>query len=163
MMRELAMPRNEDTTDGNKGDVLSFETAREEQIEKRRRSYERVIFKNVLGVYTVMEQKGLHAIELVDISEMGLSFQVPRNSDLELAEGTVLNMRLYFSPDSYLPLRVKVVRTVDAIEEGASVRQYGCLIDKTLKSYRAIYHFVRFIVNCAEHGHEDREHLKIFY
>lgn len=157
------MPREEDMGGKDKGDILSFETAREEQIERRRRAYERVIFRNVLGVYTVMEQKGLHAIELVDISEMGLSFQVPRNSDLDLKEGTVMNMRLYFASDSYLPLRVKVVRTVDAIEEGSPVRQYGCLIDKTLKSYRAIYHFVRFIANCAEHGHEDREHLKIFY
>lgn len=147
----------------DKSEVLSFETAREEQIEKKRRAYERVMFRNVLGVYTVMEQKGLHAIELIDISESGLSFQVPRNSEMSLAEGTVMNLRLYFASDSFLPIRAKVVREVDAIDSGNPVRQYGCLIDKSLKSYRAIYHFVQFIANCAAHGHDDKEHLKVFY
>ena len=110
-----------------------------------------------------MEKNGLHAIELVDISKGGLSFQVARKSEFVLNEGDVLNMRLYFASDSFLPVRVKIVRIVDAIDDGVKVRQYGCNIDKSLSSYEAVLHFVQFIAKCAEHGHEDKDHLKIFY
>jgi hypothetical protein len=143
--------------------VLSFVAAREEQIEQKRRTYERVLFRNVLGVYTVMEQKGLHAIELIDISEQGLSFQLPVDSDYKLDLGEVLNLRLYFASDSFLPVSVKVVRAMDTVIDRIATRQYGCEIDKSLKSYNAVYHLFQFIKSCAEHGHIDSEHLKIFY
>ena len=147
----------------NKAHVLSFSSAREEQVEERRREYERVLFRNVLGVYTVMEQKGLHAIELVDISEQGMSFQLPISSDYRLEIGEVLSLRLYFASDAYLPVAVKVVRALDTLTDGAAVRQYGCEIDKSFKSYAAIFHLFQFIKSCAEQGHVDSEHLKIFY
>ena len=147
----------------NKAEVLNFTNAREEQIEERRRNYERVLFRNVLGVYTVMEQKGLHAIELVDISEKGMSFQLSIDSKYKLDMGEILNLRLYFASDSFLPVSVKVVRALDTIIEGTAVRQYGCEIDTTFKAYQAVFHLFQFIRSCAEHGHTDHEHLKIFY
>lgn len=146
-----------------KADVLNFSNARAEQIEERRRAYERVLFRNVLGVYTVMEQKGLQAIELVDISEKGMSFHVSIDSKYKLEIGEILNLRLYFAADSYLPISVKVVRALDTIVDGTAVRQYGCEIDTTFKSYGAVFHLFQFIRSCAEHGHIDSEHLKIFY
>lgn len=146
-----------------KADVLSFNNARAEQIEERRREYERVLFRNVLGVYTVIEQKGLHAIELVDISEQGLAFQVAANSSYRLEIGEVLNLRLYFASDSFLPVCVKVVRVMDSIVDGVAMCQYGCAIDKSFKAYAAVFHLFQFIKACAEHGHVDSEHLKIFY
>jgi hypothetical protein len=143
--------------------VINFQDMRKERLEERRREYERIVFKSALGVYTVMEQKGLQAIELVDISEGGLSFQVPEKSALRLHEGEQVSLRFYFATENYIPVDVKVVRSISAIENGVAVHRYGCLIDKTMASYSAIYHFVQFIAKCAEHGHSDSEHLKIFY
>lgn len=155
------MPKN---TTKNQAPVLSFDSARKEQIEERRRNYERVLFKNVLGVYSVMEQqRGLHAIELLDISDKGMSFQLPLNSDMRPEIGDVLNIRLYFASQSFLPVAIKIVRVMDSISEGVPVHQYGCEIDTSFKSYQAVHYLYQFIKACAEHGHVDTDHLKIFY
>jgi len=147
----------------NKEKVISLQSVREEKIEEKRREYERVVFRSSFGVYTVMEQKGLHAIEIIDISEGGVQFQVPENSDLKLDTGTNISLRFYFATDHYIAIDVKVVRSFTAIEAGRAVHRYGCLIDKSMASYAAIFHFVQFIAKCAEHGHKDTKHLKVFY
>lgn len=143
--------------------VINLSAVREEKIEERRREYERIVFRNTLGVYTVMEQKGLHAIDLLDISEGGLSFQVAENGDLRFDEGETVTFRLYISTDTFILVSAKVVRSFTSIENGKAMHRYGCLIDKTMASYSAIYHFVQFITKCAEHGHKDDKHVKIFY
>lgn len=143
--------------------VVNLFNKRQEKIEEKRREYERVVFKSSFGVYSVMENKGLHAIEIVDISEGGLLFQVREHSSLKLDVGEVVPLRFYFSADHYISVDVKVVRSVSAIENGVAYHRYGCLIDKTMSSYAAIYHFVQFITKCAEHGHKDDTHLKIYY
>lgn len=143
--------------------VIDLSSVRKEQIEEKRRTYERVVFKSSFGIYTVMEQMGLHAIEIIDISEGGMQFQVPERSMLQLKNGDVIPVRLYFSPDHYVSIDVKVVRSFSAIENGRAVHRYGCLIDKTMASYSAFYHFVQFITKCAEHGHKDDAHLKVYY
>ncbi len=126
--------------------VVNLSSVRQEIIEEKRRDYERVVFKSNFGVYTFMEETGLNAIEVVDISEGGMQFQTPERSALHLNTGDMIP-----------------VRSFSAIENGNAVHRYGCLMDKTMASYAAIYHFVQFITKCAEHGHKDEKHLKIFY
>lgn len=143
--------------------VINLREIRAEKIEEKRREYERVVFRSSFGVYTVMEQKGLHAVEILDISEGGMQFQVAEKSTLQLNTGDVIPVRFYFAADHFITVDVKVVRSFSAIENGKSVHRYGCLIDKTMASYAAIYHFVQFITKCAEFGHKDDTHLKIYY
>lgn len=143
--------------------VINLSTVRQEKIEEKRRDYERVVFKSNFGVYTVMEQMGLHAVEILDISEGGMQFQVPEKSEFQHNVGDVFPIRFYFATDHYLAIDVKVVRSFTAIENGTAVHRYGCLIDKSMASYSAIYHFVQFITKCAEHGHKDESHLKVYY
>jgi hypothetical protein len=143
--------------------VVNLSSVRQELIEEKRRNYERVVFRSNFGVYTVLPDGGLYAIEVVDISEGGMQFQTSENSRLNLDTGAVIPVRFYFSTDSYITIDVKVVRSFSAIEEGRAVHRYGCLIDKSMASYAAIYHFVQFITKCAEHGHKDDTHHKVFY
>lgn len=143
--------------------VVNLSSVRQEIIEEKRRDYERVVFKSSFGVYTQIEETGLHAIEVIDISEGGMQFQTSEKSSLRLETGAVIPVRFYFATDRFIAIDVKVVRSFSAIEDGRAVHRYGCLIDKTMASYAAIYHFVQFITKCAEHGHKDEQHLKIFY
>lgn len=143
--------------------VINLTSVRQEKIEEKRRDYERVVFKSNFGVYTVMEQMGLHAIEIIDISEGGMQFQVPEKSAFQHKVGDVIPIRFYFATDYFLTIDVKVVRSFTAIENGQVAHRYGCLIDKSMASYSAIYHFVQFITKCAEHGHKDEAHLKVYY
>ncbi|MCO5143826.1 MAG: PilZ domain-containing protein [Oligoflexia bacterium] len=143
--------------------VISLSSVRKEKIEEKRRDYERVVFKSNFGVFTYHEESGLNAIEVLDISEGGLQFQTPERSALKLDVGQIIPIRFYFATDHYITIDVKVVRSFIALENGTAVHRYGCLLDKGMASYAAIFHFVQFITKCAEHGHKDEEHLKVYY
>jgi hypothetical protein len=143
--------------------VINLTSVRQEKIEEKRREYERVVFRSNFGVFVFNDQTGLGAIEILDISEGGLQFQTPEKSHLNLQVGDVVPVRLYFATEYYISIDVKVVRSFTALENGTAVHRYGCLMDKGMASYSAIYHFVQFITKCAEHGHKDQQHLKVFY
>jgi hypothetical protein len=143
--------------------VVNLASVRQEIIEEKRREYERVVFRSSFGVYTYDENTGLNAVEVIDISEGGMQFQTPEKSSLHLNIGDVVPVRLYFATDHYISIDVKVVRSFTALEDGAAVHRYGCLMDKSMAAYSAIFHFVQFITKCAEHGHKDEQHLKVFY
>lgn len=143
--------------------VINLTSVRQEKIEEKRREYERVVFRSNFGVFVFNEETGLDAIEIVDISEGGMQFQTPEKSHLKLQVGDTVPVRLYFATDHYISIDVKVVRSFTALENGSAVHRYGCLMDKGMASYSAIYHFVQFITKCAEHGHKDQQHLKVFY
>jgi hypothetical protein len=151
--------RRNTPTDG----VINLSSVRQEKIEEKRREYERVVFRSNFGVFVFNDETGLDAIEIVDISEGGVQFQTPEKSHLKLQVGDVVPVRLYFATDHYISIDVKVVRSFTALENGSAVHRYGCLMDKGMASYSAIYHFVQFITKCAEHGHQDLQHLKVFY
>ena len=143
--------------------VVNLSSVRQEKIEEKRRQYERVVFQSSFGVFTYSEAVGLNAIEVVDISEGGIQFQTPQRSTLKLEAGDVIPVRLYFAADHYISIEVKVVRSFTAVEDGRAVHRYGCLMDKTMATYGAFFHFVQFIQKCAETGHRDDKNHKIFY
>ena len=143
--------------------VVNLSSVRQEKIEEKRREYERVVFKSSFGIYTYAEETGLNAIEVVDISESGMQFQTPERSALNLQVGDVMPVRFYFATDHFVSIDVKIARSFTAVEEGRAVHRYGALMDKTMASYSAIFHFVQFITKCAEHGHRDDKHLKVYY
>jgi hypothetical protein len=147
----------------SKEKVVNLSSVRKELIEEKRRDYERVVFRSSFGVYTYDEKSGLNAIEVIDVSEGGIQFQTPEKSHLHLQVGDMTPVRLYFATDHYISIDVKVVRSFTALEDGKAVHRYGCLMDKTMASYAAFFHFVQFIAKCAEHGHKDEQHLKVFY
>lgn len=152
------MPRN--TRDAS---VISLNSVREEKIEEKRRTYERVVFRSNFGVYASLPKDALQAVEVVDISEGGMLFQVPESSEFRLDVDQVISIKFYFSPDAFIAIDVKVVRSFTALENGRAVHRYGCLMDKSMQSYAAIFHLVQFITKCAEHGHKDDGRHKIFY
>lgn len=147
------------------GTVISFTKARNARIEELRRKYERVLFKQVLGAYAVAEGTGLKAIELVDLSLDGLSFQLPAHSkNLDAVEtGKELVFRLYFTQDSYLPVGVKIMNRRDCIENGQTFVRFGCAIDTSLQSYETYKTFVTFLGKYAETCHQDAGDLKFFF
>lgn len=151
---------------GNKeGRVINFNKIREEKIEEKRRKYERVIFKQILGLYCVAENKALRALELVDVSEDGLSFQLPihsKNLDF-IEEGKSVPFRFYFSQDSFLPIVVNIQNKRHCIEEGQKYVRFGCSIDPTTQSYETYRLFVKFLSKYAETSHQDTGDLKFFF
>lgn len=147
------------------GEVINFNKAREAKIEEKRRKYERVVFKHILGAYCVSEGQGLKAIELVDLSEEGLSFQLPSQSkNLEGMEtGNEMMFRLYFSQDTFIPVQIKVQNKRACIENGETYMRFGCVVDQSLQSYETYKTFVKFLEKYAESCQQDKGDMKFFF
>jgi hypothetical protein len=144
--------------------VINLTKAREEKNEQKRREYERVLFKNIVGAYCVIEDKGLQAIELVDLSMSGLSFQVPHdNTRINFEVGSHFSFRLYFSQTTFLPLMIKIVYKRSTLENGAAYVRYGCEVDTKLASYKSYTHLVQFLATYAEYAKEDKSPTKLFF
>ena len=144
------------------GKLVQISDLRKEKQESLKRDYERVLFKHLLGCYTVFEKKGLRAAEMVDISKSGCSFRIPMEYGT-YSLGEEIDFRFYFSNSTYLPAKITVKRAAKVEENGYTYMQYGCVFDKTLSSHAAIEHFVDFVQAYAENAKEDKGDRNVWY
>jgi hypothetical protein len=144
--------------------VIDFTQVRAQKLEEKRRKTERIFFKQLLGIYSVTNNEDARQIEIVDVSEEGISFQVPFNSnDPWPRDKSEVPIRLYFSQDTYLPITLQIQNSRPYIENGVRFTRYGCKVDNTLTSYVAYLRFVQFLKTYAEHAHKDTGKVSFFY
>lgn len=147
--------------------VLDFVGKRQENIEKKRRNFERIMFQNFLGAYSVIDDGGtIYPISLIDISKEGCLFQVPWNvkKDQKFAVGTEIPLRIYFTKNSYIPVPVTVKYGKEFIDDqGSTYMHYGCEFDVTTSSFDALQSFIEFLYKFAEHSVIDRGDTKVFF
>ena len=147
--------------------VLDFVGKRKESIEKKRRSFERILFNNFLGAYSVLDQGGtIYPISLVDISYDGCLFQIPwdHRHDKKLQVGSEINIRMYFTKQSFVPAVLKIRYGNEAIgKDGMTYMQYGCEFDKSMPSFEALQSFIDFLYKFAEHSAIDKGDTKVFF
>ncbi|MGK5081976.1 PilZ domain-containing protein [Bdellovibrionota bacterium FG-1] len=149
---------------GNTTDVIDFSEVRAQKLEEKRRSTERIFFKQLLSVYSVVGNTSMCAIELIDLSEEGCSFQVPYDAERPWPKDSKdMPLRVYFSQDTYLEIRVKIQNSRPCIEHNGRYVRFGCLVDTATQSYAAYQQFVRFLKSYSEHAHKDRGDLSVFY
>lgn len=155
---------NGSTPPQNENHVVDFTQAREQKLEEKRRKTERIFFTHLLGVYTVTGDKRMLPIEVIDLSEDGVAFQVPFDAKhpwpSELVE---FPLRLYFSQETYLEIRVRIQNSRPSIDKNQRFTRYGCAVDTETKSYPAYAQFVRFMKLYAEHAHKDLGDVSVFY
>lgn len=144
--------------------VVDFNQVRTQKLDEKRRKTERIFFKQLLSVYCVTEDSAMRAIEPVDVSEEGFSFQVPYNPDKPWpTDANEFTIRLYFSQETYIPVLLRIVNSRPCIESGARYVRFGCTVDQTLTSYPAYAQFVRFMKAYSEHAHKDAGDMTLFY
>jgi len=149
---------------GTTTQIVDFNQVRAAKMEDKRRKTERIFFKHLLGVYSVAGESQLRQIEIIEVSDEGLSFQVPFDSHKPWPEDLrEFPIRLYFSQDTYLPLNLKITNSSHAIEDGKRTVRFGCSIDKTLTSFPAYSGFVKFLKMYSEHAHKDLGDVTVFY
>lgn len=147
--------------------VLDFNAKREENIEQKRRQFERILFNNFLGAYTVVDQGGtIYPVNLVDVSREGCLFQVPWNMDRDtkIEEGTEITMRMYFTKKSFIPVVMVIKRGQEHVDEdGQTYMQYGAEFDTSMPSFQAVESFIDFMYKFAEHSSFDKGSQKVFF
>ena len=57
--------------------VVDFNQKRAQKLDEKRRKTERIFFQNMIGCYSVIGDRSMRPIEILDVSEDGCSFQVP--------------------------------------------------------------------------------------
>lgn len=147
--------------------VLDFVGKRQENIEHKRRQFERVLFNNFLGAYTVVDQGGsIYPVSLVDVSYEGCLFQVPWDvkRDTKMEDDAELTMRMYFTNQSFIPVVMKIKYGREFIaDDGQTYMQYGCEFDASMPSFQAVHAFIDFLYKFAEHSSLDKGSKKVYF
>src|SRR5690606_25121507 len=147
--------------------LLDFVGKRKENIEKKRRNFERLLFQNFLGAYSVIDDNGtIYPITLVDLSHDGCLVQVHWDvrKDKKLAVNTELTLRMYFTKKSFIPVVVKLRHGTEHLDSnGETYMHYGCEFDKSLPSFAAMEHFISFMYKFAEHSTIDHQENKVYF
>lgn len=145
--------------------VVDFSQVRAQKLEEKRRTTERIFFKQLLSVYSVIGHSSMRPIEFIDLSEEGLSFQIPYDAENPWPKdaSAELPIRIYFSQDTFLEVRVRIQNSRPSIENNARYVRFGCVVDKSTQSYAAYQQFVRFLRTYAEHAHKDMGDVSVFY
>ena len=142
--------------------VIQLGEARKEKQEHLKREYERVLFQNILGCYTVIEKVGLKSVELFDISKSGVSFRMPVEEG-KYNLGEEIDFRFYFSQKTYLPSRLTIKRVGRVTEAGRDYWSFGCAFDREASTFPAIEKFVNFIESYSECAKEDKGEKQVWF
>lgn len=112
---------------------------------KEKRKASRIQILESFSVYLVITDMGPYKIQISDLSEIGIGFQL--DDDLEAIEaGQEKAVQLYMNQTLFLPLTIKIVRAFQ--KDG--FWNYGAeLLDKNKKGPEALKHFMR-VLSCLE-------------
>lgn len=147
--------------------VFDFGEKRKQSIEQKRRQFERVVFQEFLGVYSVIDDHGTgYPVKLVDVSADGCQFQIPFSAKAknQFKTGEEVTLKLYFSKGTYLPAVVKIRRAAEYIDQqGDAYLRLGGEFDKTIPSFGALSSFISFIYQYAEFSCLDKGEGKVFF
>ena len=149
------------------GKILDFKARKEGLIEKKRRSFERLVFQNFLGAYSVIKEgHTIYPITLVDISQNGALFQIPwsKGAKKQFEQDSEITVRMYFSDKNYIPVVVKIKYGREYRDpNGSYFMRYGCEFDKSLTTFKAMEAFINFMYKFAEYSSADKGDTKAFF
>jgi|1048.fasta_scaffold94080_1 hypothetical protein len=159
------MSKGATMSDDNK--IIDFNEKRKKNIEQKRRTFERVVFQEFLGVYTVLDdQGGSFPIKLLDISTEGCQFQVPftLKAKNQFKSEDEVTLKLFFTKGTYLPAVVTIRHAYEYIDEaGEAWLRLGGVFDTKLPSFKALSSFIDFMYQYAEFSCLDRGESKVFF
>lgn len=152
--------RNSDT----EKKVVDLNEVRTQRLEEKRRKTERVFMNQFLGVYCMTGSNSMHQIEIVDVSEGGLGFQVPFNPDKPFPiTDQHIPIRLYFNQESFLQVHITVQNSRPVVQNGTRYTRYGCAIDTNTSTYQAYLAFVKFLHAYGEAAQKDKGDVNVFF
>lgn len=147
--------------------VIDFQAKRDESIEKRKRSFERVLFSEFLGSYAEIDENGTKFnVGLIDISREGCLFQVPFSDQARdhFSQTQNVTVRVYFTKDDFLPLSVDIKHMAEYIDQrGNAFLRLGGEFDQSLPSFQAFKPFIEFIYKFAEFSCVDKGESKVYF
>lgn len=146
--------------------IIDFKKKRAENIEKKKRQFERVLFSEFVQCYCVTpNSEGLFSVTVVDVSQSGcqLQVEVQENIDKLFKTKKELELRFFFTKKSFLQARIQVMRVVKAEVAGKQVLNVGCEFDQKMPSFQAIKAMVGFFYKYAEYSATESAQNRVFF
>ncbi len=147
--------------------VIDFGAKRKESIEKKKRSFERVLYSEFIGSFTELDDNGTkYPVKVIDISKDGAQFQIPFSKQAlkRFGKGESTTLRLYFTDESFIPAEIEVRHTNEYIDEkGNAHLRIGGAFDQTVPSFKALESFVNFLYSFAEHSTYDKGESQVYF
>jgi hypothetical protein len=146
--------------------IIDFKKKRAENIEKKKRQFERVLFSEFVQCYTVVPgTEGLFSVQVIDVSQSGcqLHVEVQENVDKLFKTKKELDLRFFFTKKSFLNTRVQVKRLSKEEIGGKMVYKVGCEFDQSTPSYQAIKAMVGFFYQYAEYSQTESAQNRVFF
>ncbi len=146
--------------------VFDFKKKQEENIEKKKRSFERLVLNDFARCSTVIDDHGSHyPVKLIDISYDGCLIQIPgKDAGNKLFQkNSKIPLRFYFTESSYIPINVEVKHSNEYSEVGSNYERVGCEFDKDTTSFSAMKKFIEFLYQYAEFSIIDRGDNKVYF
>jgi hypothetical protein len=125
-----------------KAPVVDMTERRQEIINQERREVRRTILTGFIGAFVVVPNKGLLRVDIYDISENGIAFDLDRAIG-HFKRGEEVAMRVYMNQNTYFPF-IATVQNVRVLDGDSSTR-HGLNFVKGTVNDEALYHFVKFI------------------
>jgi hypothetical protein len=122
--------------------VVDMTEMRQEILMQERRQVRRTILSEFIGAFVVIPEKGLVKVNLYDISENGMAFDVEADAG-HFALNEEVAMRVYLNQQTYFPFVVNIQNLRKVGDEG--VFRHGANFAKGTMNEEALYHFVKFI------------------
>lgn len=117
---------------------------------ERRRARRRSVM-GTFSLFAVIPKKGVHRLDIQDISDLGMSFDLDvegeSSKDFPVAPGEIVGLRFYLNQSLYLPLDVRIVR-LEQTPQGR--RAGGEFSDHASKGYKAFLSFLKLMDEVLE-------------
>lgn len=126
----------------NLAPIVDITETRQAMIAEEKRGVKRTLLTEFIGVHLVVPNKGLTRCALYDISENGLSFDMPPDFG-QFPAGEMVAMRVYLNHETYFPFVVRISSIRHIEEEG--VFRFGGAFQKDTINDIALFHFSKFI------------------
>jgi hypothetical protein len=146
--------------------VFDFKKKRAENIEKKKRQFERVLFSEFVQCFCATPgSDGLFSVTVIDVSQSGcqLQVEVQENIDKLFKVKKELELRFFFTKKSFLSARIKVMRMVKSEVAGKQVFKVGCAFDQNMPSFQAIKAMVSFFYHYAEYSQTESAQNRVFF
>ncbi|MCB0393624.1 MAG: PilZ domain-containing protein [Bdellovibrionales bacterium] len=123
-------------------EIIDITDRRQEIIRAERRRAKRTVLTQFVGAFIVLPKKGLQKVELYDIADKGVSFDIPFEVG-KLDIGEEVAMRFYINQKTFFPFTIRITNCRDINEEG--IFRQGSEFLRDPSNTDALNHFVKFI------------------
>ena len=126
--------------------VLDFTLKKQRLMKKEQREVKRVVLNGLVGITITVPLRGLMRVEVQDISEKGISFDLPRSCG-KFKKKELLELRLYLNHEVYVPFSARVESTRTYFKNTTEIVRHGLKFQEETLNKESLKYFYLFFRN----------------